>query len=103
MRQSLRTMSPPRGRGFSSLNKIDKDVKAATLSQMKITFEKSIVSACDIAADTIIEKKHLAYKKPGDGISARMFQEMLGKKTMNKIPVNTKLEWSIFNKKGCKE
>lgn len=81
-------------------NKIDKDVKAATLSQMKTTFEKSIVAACNIPADTIIEGRHLAYKKPGDGIPARMFQEILGKKTMNNIPANTKLEWSMFNKGG---
>ena len=33
-------------------NRIDKDVKAATLSQMKITFEKSIVAACDIVLAT---------------------------------------------------
>lgn len=84
-------------------NKIDKDVKAATLSQMKITFEKSIVAACDIPAGTVLEEKHLAYKKPGDGMSARMFREVLGKKTMNNIPANTKLEWSMFDKGGNKE
>lgn len=84
-------------------NKIDKDAKAATLSQMKITFEKSIVAACDIPAGTVLEEKHLAYKKPGDGIPARMFREILGKKTMNNIPANSKLEWSILDKGGSKE
>ncbi|MCK5228882.1 MAG: N-acetylneuraminate synthase family protein, partial [Desulfobulbaceae bacterium] len=84
-------------------NKIDKDAKAATLSQMKITFEKSIVSACDISAGTIIEEKHLVYKKPGDGIPAREFQKTLGKKAVNNVPANTKLEWSMFDKGGNKE
>jgi len=78
-------------------NRIDKDVKAATLSQMKITFEKSIVAACNIHAGTIIEEKHLAYKKPGDGIPAGEFQKLVGKKTRNNIPANTKLKWSIFD------
>ena len=78
-------------------NKIDKDAKAATLSQMKITFEKSIVAACDIPAGTVLEEKHLAYKKPGDGIPARMFREILGKKTMNNIPANSKLEFTTVH------
>jgi sialic acid synthase SpsE len=86
-------------------NKIDKNDKVGTLSQMKITFEKSIVAACDIPAGAILEERHFAYKKPGDGIPAREFRKLLGKKTMNDIPANTKLEWSMFDnaKKKVKE
>lgn len=78
-------------------NKIDKDANVATLTRMKTIFEKSIVTACDISADTILEEKHLAYKKPGDGVPARMFREILGIKIMNDIPANTKLEWSMID------
>lgn len=78
-------------------NKIDKDANVATLTRMKTIFEKSIVTACDISAGTILEEKHLAYKKPGDGVPARMFREILGIKIMNDIPANTKLEWSMID------
>ena len=84
-------------------NKIDKDAKVAQLVHMKMTFEKSIVAACDIPAGTVLKEKHLAYKKPGDGIPAREFRKVVGKKTLNNIPANTKLGWSIFDKSGNKE
>lgn len=77
-------------------NRIDKDAKVAKLSQMKITFEKSIVAACDIPVGTIIEGKHLAYKKPGDGIPAREFQKIVGKKVLGNIAKNTKLTPDII-------
>ena len=72
-------------------NKVNKDVKVTTLSHMKTIFEKSIVAACDIQVGTIINERHLAYKKPGDGIPAREFQKVIGKKIMISIPKNTKL------------
>lgn len=77
-------------------SKIDKDAKVATLSQMKITFEKSIVSACDISAGTIIEEKHLAYKKPGDGMPAREFRKVIGKRVMRSIQKNSKLKRNVL-------
>lgn len=76
-------------------NKIDKDIKSTSLSQLKITFEKSIVAGCDIPAGTILEEKHLTHKKPGDGIPARDFRKMIGKMIMKTIPANTKLEWNM--------
>lgn len=79
-------------------NKIDKDAKAAALSQMKITFEKSIVAACDIPAGTILEETHLAYKKPGDGIPAGEFREIVGKKVLRNIQKNTKLRTDILRR-----
>jgi len=77
-------------------NKIDKDAKAAKLSQMKITFEKSIVAACDIPAGTVLEEKHLAYKKPGDGIPAREFQWMIGKRIRGSIQKDSKLKIDVL-------
>ena len=78
-------------------NKVNKDNMTEQMTQMKMTFEKSIVTACDIKAGTTLEEKHLTYKKPGDGIPAKMFREILGKKCMNDIPINTKLEWDMFD------
>lgn len=78
---------------------VDKDAKAEELKGIKITFEKSIVSACGIPKGTILEERHLSYKKPGDGIPARMFREILGKKSIQEIAANTKLQWRML--KGC--
>ncbi len=72
---------------------VDKDEKCAKLANMKTTFEKSIVSACDIRKGTIIEEKHLAYKKPGDGIPAREYLDLIGKKTIVDINVNEQLKY----------
>lgn len=77
---------------------VDKDDKAELLKKMKVTFEKSIVSACDIPKGAILEEKHLACKKPGDGIPARMFCKILGKKSIQKIPSNIKLELSMLER-----
>lgn len=60
-------------------SKIDKNLKMKSLANMKMTFEKSIVAACTIEKGTIIEESHLAFKKPGDGISASRFKEIIGK------------------------
>jgi sialic acid synthase SpsE len=76
--------------------KIDKDEKAESLKNMKVTFEKSIVAACDLQTETVLEEKHLAYKKPGDGIPARVFKQVIGKKVVEDIPRNTKLEWRML-------
>jgi N-acetylneuraminate synthase len=58
---------------------VDKDKKVKLLSDMKITFEKSIVSKSRISKFEVITEKHLAFKKPGNGLPARQFREILGK------------------------
>ena len=63
---------------------------ASSMSEMKKVFEKSIVAACDIPAGQILEERHLAYKKPGDGISAKMFRSVLGKKSLKNISMRGK-------------
>lgn len=75
---------------------VDKDSKANELNHMKITFEKSLVAACDLPANTIIEIEHLAYKKPGDGIPARRYQEFIGKTLMVPVEKNSKFEEKHF-------
>ena len=79
--------------------KIDKDKEAASLKVMKDTFQKSVVASTDIAAGTILEEHHLAYKKPGDGILANRFKDFIGKKTAKKIPKDTKLDWDMLSTK----
>lgn len=47
---------------------------------MKRIFQKSIVAAVDLKAGTVIEMKHLSFKKPGNGISPGRFKEIIGRK-----------------------
>ena len=75
---------------------IDKDEIARTLVEMKRIFEKSIVAASDLPRGTILEEKHLTYKKPGDGIPARMFRQVIGKELVQDISKNSKVEWVML-------
>lgn len=77
--------------------KIDKDNVCTELKDMKITFEKSIVSARVIPMGKVIEPTDICYKKPGDGISAKEYKSIIGKKSNKEIEVNQKLSWSDFS------
>ena len=71
------------------------------ISKMKNIFQKSIVASCDIEKGTILELSHLSFKKPGDGIPASKYVEMIGRKTSLKIKENQKTV--KINKKLIKE
>jgi N,N'-diacetyllegionaminate synthase len=77
-------------------NKVDKDEKAKSLKNMKTTFEKSIVSACLIGKLDVIKRAHLAFKKPGDGIPAREYKKLIGKKLNKKVDKNYKFRIEDF-------
>ncbi len=53
---------------------------------------RSIVSATDIAKDTVITEEMLTYKRPGTGISPAKIPEILGKKAVMDIPEDTILQ-----------
>jgi sialic acid synthase SpsE len=74
--------------------KIDKDEKVKDLGNMKFVFEKSIVSAKELAAGHVISAADLAYKKPGDGIPAKEYKNIIGRIVKSTIPANEKIEYS---------
>ena len=53
---------------------------------MKRIFEKSVVASRDLPAGHIIREADLAYKKPGDGIPASRYQELVGRKLKHAVP-----------------
>jgi N,N'-diacetyllegionaminate synthase len=75
-------------------HKINKDEKVNSLKEMKTIFEKSIVSARDLKSGEVITFSDLAYKKPGNGIPASNFKEVIGKRVIIDISKNQKLTWS---------
>lgn len=77
-------------------NKVDKDKKAKLLKGMKITFEKSIVSYKKLKKFDIIKFDDLAFKKPGDGIPAKNFKKIIGKKLNKNIKKDYKFKMKDF-------
>jgi N,N'-diacetyllegionaminate synthase len=77
-------------------SKLNKDKKVELLSEMKVTFEKSIVTSVSLNKSDTLSFKHLAFKKPGDGIPAREYKKLLGKKLNKNVVKNYKLKWKDF-------
>jgi len=61
---------------------VDKDIAAAEKAELRQLFTKSVVAAEDLSPGTILKREHLAFKKPGDGISASEYQALLGRRTI---------------------
>lgn len=77
-------------------NNVDKDEKVKFLANMKMTFEKSVVSVSSMNQSDTIEFKNLAFKKPGDGIPAREYKKLLGKKLNRSVQKDYKFNWEDF-------
>lgn len=75
---------------------VDKDEKVSYLKNMKRTFEKSVVSSRPISESEVITEGDLAFKKPGDGIPARKYKEILGKKINKCVDKDHQFIWTDF-------
>ena len=69
---------------------VDKDETTA-YREMKRIFEKSVVTAGPIAAGTVLTATDLAFKKPGDGISAARYRELVGRRAARDLPADHQL------------
>ncbi len=58
---------------------------------MKRIFEKSVVTARPIVEGAKIQAADLAYKKPGDGISAAKWRDLIGKTATRDLPADYKI------------
>lgn len=74
-------------------NSVDKNLKAVELDEMKVIFEKSIVARHDLQVGTILEHNHLDFKKPGNGINANKFNDVVGKRLNRHLTFNEQLKW----------
>lgn len=64
-----------------SLSKKDKELAEGEDDDKRI-MRRSIVAACDIKSDTIIDKSMIAFKRPGIGLQPNKYQMFIGKKTV---------------------
>lgn len=68
---------------------VDKD-DLTEYVDMKRIFEKSIVTARSLAAGTTICRDDIAFKKPGDGISAAKYKAVIGCRVTSDLPADHK-------------
>lgn len=71
---------------------VDKD-DLSDYQEMKNIFEKSIVAARAVRTGTALTHADLAFKKPGDGIGAARYAELIGKRLLRDVPPNHKFSW----------
>lgn len=69
---------------------VDKD-DVAPYADMKRIFEKSVVTAAPVPAGAALTRELLAFKKPGDGIPARDYRRLIGRRAKRDLPADHKL------------
>jgi N,N'-diacetyllegionaminate synthase len=73
-------------------NPVDKD-DLQDYRDMKHIFEKSVVTARAVQAGKSLKVADLAFKKPGDGISASHYTELLGRQVRIDLAPDHKITW----------
>jgi N-acetylneuraminate synthase len=76
-------------------NPIDKD-DISRYAEMKVVFQKSIVSSTSMKKGHKISYNDLAFKKPGDGISASEWENIIGKIVNKNIEKDHKFNQKDF-------
>lgn len=67
---------------------VDKDAVAHELASMRGLFTKSIVLRHDLPAGTVLERDHLAFKKPGTGIPVERLNDVVGRRLRRHVPAD---------------
>jgi pseudaminic acid synthase len=67
-----------------------------TADVANVQFRKSLFSACDIPAGTVITRQHLRDIRPGHGLPPADLPRILGRTTRVFIPRGTPLAWDQF-------
>jgi len=74
---------------------VDKD-DLADLEEMKLVFEKSIVSSRKLKKGSLINFKDLVFKKPGNGIKASNYKNLIGRSLTRDVPFNHQFKVEDF-------
>jgi N-acetylneuraminate synthase len=64
---------------------VDKDAMATALAPLRDLFTKSVVARTTLASGTVLEERHLAVKKPGNGIPASRLPELVGRRLKREL------------------
>jgi len=66
-------------------NPVAKDAAAQGMQELRDTFTKSVVARADIPAGAELTEQNLTVKKPGTGIPAARFRELLGRRAARAV------------------
>lgn len=67
-------------------------VRDPELDPVRSTFEKSVVTACEVPEGTVIEASMLTTKRPGTGIPAAQIGEIVGRRSASTLDSNRLVE-----------
>ncbi|HET6244695.1 MAG: N-acetylneuraminate synthase family protein [Bacteroidetes bacterium] len=81
---------------FSILGSFKKNPLASEEISRK-NARRSLVAALDIKAGTVIQEKHLTWKRPANGISPQFIKEVIGKSTVVDILTDDILQFNMFD------
>ena len=70
---------------------VEKDAMAEELSELRKVFGKSVVAARDLNAGEKITAEDIAFKKPGAGIPAARFKDVLNRRLKRPVAADTPL------------
>ena len=68
----------------------------ARYADMKRIFQKSIVTAMELPAGSVLTREMLAFKKPGDGIPAADYESLIGRRLRQALPADHKISAGDF-------
>jgi N,N'-diacetyllegionaminate synthase len=74
-------------------NPVYKDKEAQQLSDIRELFTKSIVPVKNLEKGTVILEKDITYKKPGTGIPASEYRNVIGKKLKRSLMKDELFSW----------
>ncbi len=70
-------------------NPVDKQAMAESFTELRQVFGKSVVAARDLKAEHQLTISDLAFKKPGTGIPAARYREVLNRRLCRDVAANT--------------
>jgi N-acetylneuraminate synthase len=70
---------------------VDKDAVARDMAPLRAIFTKSLVARAPLAAGTVLDAAHLAFKKPGTGIPAERLTEVVGRRLRRSLAADEQL------------
>lgn len=79
-------------RGIREIEKaLGDSEKKPTAEELRnlVGMRRSLATIKDIPVGDLIEKEHLAFKRPATGLAPKRMEEILGKRAKKKIPVDT--------------
>ncbi|MGQ0542992.1 MAG: N-acetylneuraminate synthase family protein [Blastocatellia bacterium] len=79
-------------------NPVKKDVAAVELEPLRKVFNKSVYTSSELPKGTVLDAYHLRLKKPGTGIPAERFAELIGKRLNRDVQIDEMLSFEDFDR-----